>query len=81
MPSVCNAARGFDVDVTIRAELSALYQVWLGRLTLRDAMRDGRVEFDGKPALVRKMPAVLRLSPVAPLVREAFAANSLSEPR
>jgi DNA-binding HxlR family transcriptional regulator/putative sterol carrier protein len=70
-PSVCVADPGFDVDVTITADVKTLYQVWLGRLPLRDALRDGRLRFDGPPAIVRRMPTVLRLSPVADIVRAA----------
>jgi DNA-binding HxlR family transcriptional regulator len=70
-PSVCLSDPGFEVDVTITADVDALQQVWLGRLPLRDAVRDGRIEFQGPSALTRRMPRVLRLSPVAPLVRAA----------
>lgn len=70
-PSVCLIDPGFAVDVTIVADRSSLYQVWLGRLLLDDALRDGRLSFEGARPLVRAMPAVLRLSPAAPLVRAA----------
>jgi DNA-binding HxlR family transcriptional regulator len=73
VPSVCVADPGFDVDVTITSDLAALYQVWLGRMALRDAVRAGRLDFNGPPALVRRMPDVLRLSPVAPIVSAATA--------
>ncbi|MFQ6392848.1 winged helix-turn-helix transcriptional regulator [Nocardia sp. KC 131] len=64
--SVCDADPGYPVDVTITADVGSLYQVWLGRLPLPHAIRTGRVEFTGPSALTRHMPAVLRLSPVAP---------------
>lgn len=74
-PSVCSADPGFPVDVTIRADVASLYQVWLGRIPLAHAQRTGRVEFAGPPALTRRMSEVLRLSPVAsfagPAVRSA----------
>jgi DNA-binding HxlR family transcriptional regulator/putative sterol carrier protein len=69
VPSVCTTDPGFDVDVTIRSDLSSLYQVWLGRLPLRDAVRSGRVEFEGNPAFVRRMSSVMQLSPAASLVQ------------
>jgi DNA-binding HxlR family transcriptional regulator len=70
-PSVCNADPGFDVDVMITADISSLYQVWLGRLPLRDALRSGGVRLDGAPAMVRRMPAAMLLSPIAPAVAAA----------
>jgi DNA-binding HxlR family transcriptional regulator len=67
-PSVCVTDPGFDVNVTITSDRSSLYQVWLGRLPLREALRAGRVAFDGSSTFVRRMPSVLQLSPTAPLV-------------
>lgn len=70
-PSVCTYDPGFDVDVTVVSDLPTLYQVWLGQLDLRAALRDGRVAVHGTPALVRRMPDVLQLSPVASIVAAA----------
>jgi DNA-binding HxlR family transcriptional regulator len=67
-PSVCVADPGFDVDVQITSDVSSLFQVWLGQLPLREAMRTGRVVFAGPAALTRRMPGVLRLSPLAQTV-------------
>jgi DNA-binding HxlR family transcriptional regulator len=69
--SVCVHDPRFEVDVTVRSDLDALYQVWLGRQDLRQAVRAGSVELLGAPALVRRMPEVLLLSPVAPFVAAA----------
>jgi len=71
VPSVCLAEPGFEVDVTITSDVSSLYQVWLGRLPLNDAIRSDRVRFDGPSALTRRMPAALQLSPIAPAVTSA----------
>lgn len=60
-----------EVDVHVNADLDAIYQVWLGRLDLRAAARAGSVELHGAAALVRRMPEVFLLSPVAPLVAAA----------
>jgi DNA-binding HxlR family transcriptional regulator len=68
-PSVCDVDPGFEVDATVRTDLSTMYQVWLGKLDLRAALRSGRVEVDGEPAIVRRLPGVLELSPMAPAVR------------
>jgi len=67
-PSVCVVEPGFDVDVTITSSVRALYRVWLGNVPIADAVRSGEVSFDGPKALVRRMPEVLMLSPLADLV-------------
>lgn len=64
-PSVCTYDPGFGVDATIASDLPTLYQVWLGRVPLRAALRDGRIELDGQPGIVRRIPDVLELSPIA----------------
>jgi hypothetical protein len=61
VPSVCESDPGYPVDVAISSDVAS--QVWLGRLA--PALRAGRVAFTGPPALTRRMPSVLRLSPVA----------------
>jgi DNA-binding HxlR family transcriptional regulator len=71
-PSVCLTDPGYDVDVVIRSDLSSMYEIWLGRLPIKLAQRQGRLHFEGQSALTRRMPAVLKLSKVAGFV----AANS-----
>ncbi|WP_278262267.1 helix-turn-helix domain-containing protein [Nocardia sp. AG03] len=71
IPSVCETDPGYPVDVTVVADVAGLYEVWLGRMPLAHAQRTGRVQFHGPPALTRRMPMVLQLSPVADYVREA----------
>jgi DNA-binding HxlR family transcriptional regulator len=67
-PSVCTSDPGFGIDATVVSDLPTLYEVWLGRLPLRAALRDGRVSIEGTPAIVRRLPQVLELSPIAPVV-------------
>lgn len=67
-PSVCVTDPGFEVNVTITSDLASLYQVWLGRLPLDDAVRAGRLSFEGPSTFVHRMPSVLQLSPASPLV-------------
>ncbi|MEV6061319.1 winged helix-turn-helix transcriptional regulator [Nocardia asteroides] len=74
-PSVCETDPGYPVDVTIGADVAALYEVWLGRMPLSHAQRTGRLRFTGAPALTRRMPLVLRLSPVAGYVRDGALAE------
>ncbi len=70
-PSVCLTDPGFQVDVTITSALQSLYEIWLGRMPIQQAIRAGQLRFDGPRALTRRMPQVLQLSPVADLVRAA----------
>lgn len=74
-PSVCLVDPGFAVDVTIHSDVATLYRVWLGRLPLKDALRAGKLRFEGPAALVARMPSVFRLSPVAGVVSAATAAD------
>lgn len=71
VPSVCDSDPGFEVDVVVTSDVRSLYDVWLGRIPIRDAMRDGRLEFVGPSALTRRMPAVFQFSPVAPIMHAA----------
>lgn len=69
--SLCFTDPGHDVDLTLEAPLSVLYQVWEGVVELPAAVRDGRVSLHGRRDLVLALPAALRFSPVAPYVRRA----------
>jgi hypothetical protein len=64
-PSICLHDPGFGVDATIESDLSTMYQVWLGKLPLRTALRDGRIEVGGTASIVRRLPATLQLSQIA----------------
>jgi len=66
--SVCLTDPGFEVDVTIRSDMVTMYKVWLGRVPIRSAIASGHIELDGTRALVRRMPQVLELSPIAQTV-------------
>ncbi|HZQ86419.1 MAG TPA: winged helix-turn-helix transcriptional regulator [Acidimicrobiales bacterium] len=68
-PSVCDVDPGFDVDVTLTADVATLHRVWLGREPITDAMRAGRLAFEGPRALTRRMPDALQLSELADTVR------------
>lgn len=63
--SICTAEPGFEVDALIESDLSTMYQVWMGQLDLRSATRSGRTTVSGRPAVVRRLPAIFLLSPIA----------------
>jgi DNA-binding HxlR family transcriptional regulator len=71
--SVCLKHPGFDVDVILTADIVLFYQVWLGRLSLAEAVRKNHVRLDGAPADVRAFPTWFTLSPMAQTVRTAIS--------
>ncbi len=66
--SICLVDPGFDVDVTLRTDRSALYQTYLGRTSLADAQRRGDVEMTGSRTAVRAFFRAFRQSPVGEIV-------------
>jgi hypothetical protein len=64
-PSVCTSDPGFDIDMCVRTDVATLYRIWLGTLDLRDAQRHGSLTLDGPPALIRRVPELFLLSPMA----------------
>ncbi len=69
--SVCLHDPGLEVDLVVTADTEALYAVYLGRRTLRGAMREDLVRLAGPPALVRAFPGWFAWSDFAPDVRAA----------
>lgn len=67
-PSVCKTDPGFEVDATIISGVESLYQVWMGRMTLKTAVRDGVLELQGPRAWTSRMTKIFQLSAAAPLV-------------
>lgn len=61
--SLCPEDPGFDEDVRIAADPAVFYRIFLGRLTLGDATRDGNVQIDGPPSVLRALPGWFRLAP------------------
>ncbi len=69
-PSLCQHDPGFGVDAVVESELTTMYQVWLGRIPVRNALRNGVVRVEGNPVITRRIESMLQLSPVAALVAE-----------
>src|SRR5437867_8025185 len=44
---LCFTDEGFEVELAVEADLASLTAVWLGRLTLADAIAAGSVRLDG----------------------------------
>jgi hypothetical protein len=70
--SVCLTDPGYEVNVVVTADLSVFYQLWLGRLSYREAISEHGVRIDGIPAYVRAFPRWFAWSPVAPTVRASM---------
>jgi DNA-binding HxlR family transcriptional regulator len=67
-PAVCKSDPGFGIDAVVNTDLRTMYAVWLGKLALRSAMRSGSLSIDGTPAIVRRLPGAMELSPIADVV-------------
>jgi hypothetical protein len=53
---LCLTDPGFEVDVTVEAELRALTQVWMGDVRFADAMSEGRISMQGPREVTRRIP-------------------------
>ncbi|GAB3853843.1 hypothetical protein ACFPIJ_61655 [Dactylosporangium cerinum] len=62
---MCTSDPGHDVDLYVEADLRAMADVFLGRLDLRTALRDGRVDLTGPAPLRSAFPSWIGLSPFA----------------
>jgi DNA-binding HxlR family transcriptional regulator len=71
--SVCLKYPGFDIDVSVKADILAFYRVWLGRATLSEALRRDHIQLEGTPADLRAFPHWFAWSPMADTVRAALA--------
>ena len=71
--SVCLKHPGFDVDLTVIADILSFYRVWLGHTSLSDALRRDQVRLEGSPADIRAFPQWFTWSPMAETIRAAVA--------
>lgn len=63
--SVCLQDPGFEIDLLVSADTTALHRVWIGRIALADAIRERLVQLEGPSDLVRAFPSWLALSSFA----------------
>lgn len=66
---LCLTHPGFEVDLTVHAQLREFTRVWLGDIPLAQAMREGHLTLDGPPGLQRAFPGWLQLSGFAHVTR------------
>jgi DNA-binding HxlR family transcriptional regulator len=69
--SICLTHPGYETDVYVTTQLRDYYQLWLGRISYREATQTGRVQVDAIPALARAFPTWFAWSLAAPAVRAA----------
>jgi DNA-binding HxlR family transcriptional regulator len=74
--SVCLQHPKFAIDLRVTADIAGLYRVWLGRISLGEALREHLVRFDGVPAVIRAFPHWFAWSPMADAVRAATSTHS-----
>ena len=78
--SVCLQHPKFDIDVRVAADIDAFYRVWLGRITLEEAMRTRRLRLEGMPGALRAFPSWFAWSPMAEAVRASVASRPPAPP-
>jgi DNA-binding HxlR family transcriptional regulator len=71
--SVCVADPGFDIGLVVSAELSAFYQVWLGKISLDHATSKGLIRIEGRPAYERAFSGWFLWSPIAGFIAAGCA--------
>ena len=62
---LCSVDPGFEVDLCVTSDLKTMTAIWMGLDTVREAVRDRRIRFDGDKRLAASMQSWLGLSPFA----------------
>jgi DNA-binding HxlR family transcriptional regulator len=70
--SVCLTIPGYEVNVVVTSDLSVFYELWLGRISYREAVSEYGVKIDAIPAYIRAFPRWFSWSPAAPTVRASM---------
>lgn len=63
--SVCQRDEGFEVDLSVTADIGEFMRIWMGRSTWEDALGSGNLAIEGPRELVRAFPKWFALSPFA----------------
>lgn len=62
---LCLKDPGYEVDLVVAADLKAMVEVWMGRQSMDQAVRAGKVRFEGPRALASSFRSSLKLSTFA----------------
>ena len=76
---ICVRDPGFEVDLYLDADLTAMVKVHLGDLAFGEALRTKQIRMSGMPGLIRQFPSWLLLSAYAkvPRPRAAFTGEPI----
>lgn len=66
--SICLSDPGFETDAFVKTDGPTMFKVWNGREPIEQAIRSGRLRFEGSTAIIRRLPDVLRLDPATGLL-------------
>jgi hypothetical protein len=66
---LCIVDPGFEVDLYVDADLTAMAKVWLGDITFETALHSGKIRLTGSRDLARAFPSWLMLSHFAAVPR------------
>ncbi|MDO8391798.1 MAG: helix-turn-helix domain-containing protein [Actinomycetota bacterium] len=66
--SLCLADPRFEVDLSLRSTLTALYRTYLGHVSLADAQSNGSIELRGNRTAALAFQAAFQQSPVGEIV-------------
>lgn len=70
-PDLCYSDPGFGEDLVVRANLEALVRVYLGQMSMQDALRCGVVRTEGSRELARTIGDWFPISGFAPYAKAA----------
>lgn len=78
--SMCLQYPGFPLDLVISTSTADLYRVYIGRTTLAEELRAGRIDIEGTPRLRTAFTRWMTWAECAPVVRESVLSNSRFRP-
>lgn len=73
--NLCLTDPGFELDILVTADLATFFKVWLGRISLQEALNSDTIRVEGLPALTRAFPNWFALSAAASEVQYANTLN------
>lgn len=76
---LCYKPPGFDIDLFVTATLQSLTQIWLGHMSIDQAIKAGRLQLDGARSDVAGFRSWFVLSKFAPFGRQATGQSELAQ--
>jgi len=66
---LCFRDPGFEIELLVSSPLRTMTEVWLGHLTIEQAIREGRLRLEGEQHAIKAFGSWFSLSPFAPAAR------------